>query len=161
MTSAQANKMLRELNSELSILKKRERDASTFLASVGEDVESCRPYYDFKVAQEDIEHVESKIRKLKHKINVFNTTYVLDGFDMTIDQALVYLPQLTQKKQKLQEMISRMGKERVSTYASSSIIDYRYINYDLVEVGEYLQKTVKLLNDIQDKLDTVNNTVEM
>lgn len=159
MTSADANKILRELNNELTLILERERGSSTFQASVGEDVESCRHDYDFAATQKSIDSVEKDIRELKHKINVFNTTYVLDGFDITIDQALILLPQLTSKKRKYEEMVTKMEKERCHSY--NNVVDYRYLNYDIREVHRYLQKTTELLTGLQRELDIVNNTVDM
>jgi hypothetical protein len=48
---------------------------------------------------------------------VFNVTHTVPGFDMTIDQILVYIPQLTAKKIKLYEMKTKLPKTRdESTY---------------------------------------------
>ena len=44
--------------------------------------------------QEQLADIEQKIRKLKHTINVFNTMTVIPEFGITIDEMLVYLPQL-------------------------------------------------------------------
>ncbi len=69
--------------------------------------------------------MEAKIRKLKHAINIFNATQTVDGFDMTIDELLVYIPQLTKRKSKLLEMKSRLPKGVWRTVqAPVSIIDY-------------------------------------
>ena len=38
---------------------------------------------------------------------------VVDGFGITIDEMLVYIPQLTKRKIKLLKMKSRLPKERV------------------------------------------------
>ena len=46
MTSAQAAKLLRQWNESLKALQRREENTKTFLASLGEDLESVRPEYD-------------------------------------------------------------------------------------------------------------------
>ena len=48
--------------------------------------------------QEQLADIEQKIRKLKHTINVFNTTTVIPEFGITIDEMLVYLPQLNTRE---------------------------------------------------------------
>ena len=45
MTSAQAAKLLRQWNESLKALQRREENTKTFLASLGEDIESVRPEY--------------------------------------------------------------------------------------------------------------------
>ena len=125
-TSAQANKLLKKLNDEYSALLDKEQRSRDFRAAMGEDVESVRPAYDYAETQARLAELEGKIRALKHAINCFNMTHFVDGFEMTIDEMLVYIPQLTRRKNKLLEMKSRLPKERVEEQYSrpSNIIDY-------------------------------------
>ena len=134
-TSAQANKLLKKLNDEYTALLDKETRSRDFRAAMGEDVESVRPVYDYAETQIRLAELEAKIRKLKHAINIFNATQTVDSFDMTIDELLVYIPQLTKRKSKLLEMKSRLPKERVEEQygRQSSIIDYTYANYDIAE----------------------------
>ena len=94
MTSTQAAKLLRQLNEQHKALRGIEEQAKSFCASLDEDIESVRPEYDYTDMQEQLAEVERKIRKLKHTINVFNTTTIIPEFGITIDEMLVYLPQL-------------------------------------------------------------------
>ena len=112
-TSAQANKLLKKLNDEYTALLDKETRSRDFRAAMGEDVESVRPVYDYAETQIRLAELEAKIRKLKHAINIFNAMQTVDSFDMTIDELLVYIPQLTKRKSKLLEMKSRLPKERV------------------------------------------------
>ena len=132
-TSAQANKLLKKLNDEYTALLDKETRSRDFRAAMGEDVESVRPAYDYAETQTRLAALETKIRKLKHAINIFNATQTVDGFDMTIDELLAYIPQLTKRKSKLLEMKSRLPKERVEEQygRQSNIIDYTYANYDI------------------------------
>ena len=82
----------------------------------------------------------------------------MDGFGITIDEMLVYIPQLTKRKSKLLEMKSRLPKERVDEQygRQSNIIDYTYTNYDLTAVEADYEKTADELSRAQLALDTVN-----
>ena len=157
-TSAQANKLLKKLNDEYSALLDKEQRSRDFRAAVGEDIESVRPAYDYAKTQARLEELEGTIRRLKHAINRFNTTQVVDGFGITIDEMLVYIPQLTKRKSKLLEMKSRLPKERVEEQygRQSNIIDYTYTNYDLTAVEADYEKTSDELSRAQLALDTVN-----
>lgn len=157
-TSAQANKLLKKLNDEYSALLDKEQRSCNFRAAMGEDVESVRPAYDYAETQASLAELEEKNRRLKHAINCFNTTHFVDGFDMTIDEMLVYIPQLTRRKNKLLEMKSRLPKERVEEQygRQSNIIDYTYTNYDLAAVEADYEKTSDELSRAQLALDTVN-----
>ena len=157
-TSAQANKLLKKLNDEYTALLDKETRSRDFRAAMGEDVESVRPVYDYAETQIRLAELEAKIRKLKHAINIFNATQTVDSFDMTIDELLVYIPQLTKRKSKLLEMKSRLPKERVEEQygRQSSIIDYTYANYDIAAVEADYEKAANELSRAQLALDAVN-----
>ncbi len=157
-TSAEANKLLKKLNDEHTALLDKETRSRDFRAAMGEDVASVRPAYDYAETQARLAELEGKIRALKHAINRFNTTQAVDGFDMTIDELLVYIPQLTKRKAKLLEMKSRLPKERVEEQygRQSNIIDYTYTNYDIAAVEADYEKTADELSRAQLALDAVN-----
>lgn len=160
-TSAEANKLLRKLNDELSSIMVREQVGKEFLAAVGEDLESVRPEYDFAKTQSALAEVERKIKKLKHALNVFNSTTIIPEFDMTIDEMLVYIPQLTAKKNKLSSMKDKLPKVREQNRMNSSILDYRYLNYDVNEVAAEYEKVADTLAKAQNALDAVNMTMTL
>lgn len=161
MTSAQAAKLLRQWNESLKALQRREENTKTFLASLGEDLESVRPEYDYAAMQAEQAAVETNIRKLKHTLNVFNTTTVIPEFEMTIDQMLIYLPQLTNRLEKLSRMKELLPKQRENALYSrnSAIIDYRYANYDIQTVEKDYEVLAETLAKAQTALDYINNTV--
>ena len=160
-TSAEAAKLLRQLNEDYAAVLAMEAQSREFLASVGEDVESVRPVYDYAQVQTQLEELEQKIRVVKHAINIFNSTTVVADFDMTIDQLLVYIPQLTQRKNKLSVMKSRLPKAREPISYGKNIIDYRYANYDITEVEADYIKAAEELSKAQTALDLVNSTQTM
>ena len=162
-TSAQAAKILRRLNEERSALLNMEQQSRDFLASVGEDPETVRPAYDYADTQAKLRELEEKIRRVKHAISVFNTTTEVPEFGMTVDQLLVYIPQLSQRKVKYADMMSRLPKAREtgSAYARGNIIDYRYANYDIGAAEKDHAEVSDTLGRAQTALDVVNNTLTM
>lgn len=109
MTSAEAAKLLRKLNEELDNVLLMERQSRVFSAALGEDVESVRPAYDYGMVQNQIESLEARIRQVKHAVSSFNLAQEVPGFEgMTIDQMLVYIPQLSRRKDKLSLMQQRL-----------------------------------------------------
>lgn len=162
-TSAQAAKLLKKLSDELCSVIRREEQGREFLAALGEDPESVRPEYDYAGTRDRIEELEAKIRALKHAVNVFNTTTAVPEAEMTVDQVLILIPQLTKKCDKLWEMMHRPPKTRESASGSGRrglpLIDYRYANYDTAEAERDYYACKKRLSCVQLQLDLVNSTL--
>lgn len=162
VTSAQAAKILRSFVNEFNDLMRLESKASLFIAAVGEDPESVRPAYSFEETREKAKKLNEQIRTLKHAINVFNSTTKVPGFDMTVDEVLVFMPQLNADVSRLGAMKSVLPKERVDTYGRQSVglIDYKYANYDIAAAEREYREAADKLAKLQLALDTVNSTVE-
>lgn len=163
VTSAEAAKLLRKLNEELENVMLMEQQSREFFAAVGEDVESVRPAYDYAQVQEQIGRLEERIRRVKHAVNTFNLAQEVPGFGMTIDQMLIYIPQLNRRKTKLALMQRRLPRQReqVGYGGGSQIIDYSYANYDIETVKKDYEKTAEELSRAQTALDLVNTTAKL
>lgn len=158
LTSSKANKMLSKFTLELNTLLRQEDNARYFTAAIEEDIESIRPEYDYAETRKKQVEIEQKIRALKHTINVFNSTQVIPEFDMTIDEMLVYLPQLNRRLSRLSGMSDVLPKERMNT--SKNFIEYRYANYDVKQAEKDYNEIYSEIQKAQLALDKVNTTVE-
>lgn len=164
-TSAQAAKLLRKLTEEKNALLIGERKTSVFTAATTEDKEAVRPEYDYAATQAGITSIDKKIRIVKHALNLFNTQTVIPGFDMTIDEALVYMPQLKERESKFSNMKQRLQKgERIGAAAygrQSALIEYSYPNYTVEDARRDYEAVVDELARLQNALDLVNSTAEL
>jgi len=158
-TSAEANKLLKKLNEEHDYLLRIEGISSTFTAASTEDENSVRPDYDYSKTQEKLTELEEKIRKVKHAINSFNISHSIPKYNMTVDQILVYIPQLTAAKRKLLSMKQRIPKQRARSIGQ--VIDYIYTNYDISKVSKDLDRITTTLSEVQTALDILNNNETM
>ena len=159
LTSAEANKMIRALRDQHRLLLLQEENVVSFIAATTENVEEVRPSYSYEETAAKFDEIERKIRKIKHALNVFNATTVVDGFDMTIDEMLVFLPQTSDRLRKLEDMLAKPEKARAMNTGRTSIIEYEYLNYDLQKVQEDYDTLLELKNRALTALDVVNNTV--
>ena len=162
-TSAEAAKLLRKLNEDHAALIDRESKSNVFIAAVGEELEDVRPAYAYREVQEGLKDLERRIRIVKHAINRFNLTTEVPGFGMTVDQILVYIPQLSARKRKLAGMAGKLPKERLSAsgYGAKTIIEYRYANYEITDAEVDLAAVTDELARAQTALDVVNNSETM
>ena len=160
-TSAEAAKLLKGLEEEIKELRAEEERVATFNAAVEEDPEDVRPEYSYAGMQQRLDALSARVRKVKHAINVFNTATVIPEFDITIDEMLVLIPQLTAKKKKLAAMAGRLPKERAESrgFSEPKFIDYTYANYDVKAAKAYHRKAAEELAKAQLALDRVNSTV--
>ena len=162
MTSAEANKQLKQMQLKRRQILETEKEVSKFVAATTEDVDKVRPDYNYQFTQLDLEVLEKNIRELKHRINVFNSTYMIPEIGMTIDQVLVALPMLNDEVNKLRRMVGALEKKRVSSFGSrTSIIEYEYINYDRDQVRDDYDKASKRLAEMQIALDKANTTIDI
>ena len=156
-TSAQAAKELRRLADQHRDLLSQEYMAKEFSACMGEDVEAVRPAYNYAATQAELAALEQRIRRLKHALNLFNTTTEVPGFAMTVDEMLVYLPQLSAHKNKLSRMKAVLPKTRAGTPVGN-YPDYRYANYDIDAVAAEYEAVAQEVAAAQSALDLLNNT---
>ena len=163
VTSAEASKMLKKILEEKNILLANERQSSVFNASLGEEIESVRPAYDYEKTQKALEAFDEKIRVLKHAINCFNASQTVGDTGLTIDQVLVYIPQLTEMRSRLYDMQNRLPKQRTSVggIGSNTVIDYRYANYSVEKAKADYTRVSDELRKVQTALDVVNTTATM
>lgn len=164
-TSAQASKELKKLMAEKDAVLTAERKTDMFTVATTEDKEAVRPEYDFMATQYVICDIDEKIRKIKHALNIFNSTYELPEFGITIDQALVYLPQLKARVDKYALMKQqlpngeRLGASGFGIGRQNAMIEYRYPNYDVKDAAKLYDRLSTELYKLQNAIDLANNTV--
>ena len=159
LTSAEAGKLLRKLNDERDALLEKESLSRVFVAATVEDLEDARPTYSYAETREQAAALEEQIRKLKHALNLFNATQSIPELGMTIDQALVYIPQLTRRKNILPAMRAIPEKQRNANVRATNLIEYTYANFDVAQAeADHLSVTDELAR-VQNALDLTNSTV--
>ena len=136
LTSAGANKMIKAWNEDLEgLLKKEEAESRT---TYGINEEPLPANYDFARMQQQMDALNQKIAVLRHAVNVFNTTTMLEGFGFTIDEALVRMAMLTKKKQRLAQMKQVPLLVRTSPGYGSNTPEMTCRNYDAEQVEQEL-----------------------
>ena len=163
MTSAYANKLIKKLSEDKDFWCNKERNSCTYTAAV--DEEPVIPEYDFSEVSGKIAEIDEKIVKIKHAINVTNSTSVIEVGEkrMTIDEVLVRMAQMTRRKAFLDMLRKREPKERINSgiYSSRKTApEYEYINYDLDLVKAEYGRVDEEIAAMQMALDKYNQTFE-
>lgn len=157
ITSQKANQLLRQLNEEKDSLIRKERDNKTFIAATTENPADLKPDYDFLGTENKYIELSFKIAKLKHAISQFNLSTTI-WKDVTIDQALVLLPELNNRKAILRNM--KEIPEKVRDRVTGQVIDYKYASFNPRDVESEFQILESTISEIQIALDKANSTLE-
>ena len=173
LTPAEAAKLLKKYKTKYTVLFKLEERSCCFCAALGEDPETARTEYDYEKTKKELEDLELKIRRLNCALNIFNNTHKVPGFDMTVDEMLVYIPQLTYRKEKLAKMsvqppksrhkydeiklIGRGGRTHTRRIEIKKV-EYTYANYDIEAVRADYEKAADELARAQTALDELDST---
>lgn len=158
MTSDSANKMIRNLEREISILESKESECVTFVSTV-EDVENDRPHFDLKKNVETINELRNKIVTLRNAIHQFNVDYVLEC-GLTIDVALMKMNYLNSVKAKFERYISKTDRKRRNSSSTNTKPEYIFLNYDMVYVKEMYEKVSQTIISLQTEINKANVTIE-
>lgn len=158
ITSAAANKMLKQLQDEKAYLLQLEKESATYIQVTGYDTE--KPEYDYEKIYTQIRVIDDKIGQIKHAINVFNCSTELPELGFTVDAALVKLAQLTKEKERLDIMRKRLPKtRRQNRYGDSgNLVEYTCTNYDIEQTKEDYNTVCEEIIKIQMGIDYVNQT---
>ena len=162
VTSAYANKILKQLNEEKEYWLNKEKESMIYTASADED--PLIPDYDYDDVSERLNQIDKKICNIKHAINKSNINSVIEVFgeEYSIDCLLVRMAQISKRKMTLDKMRKKMPKSRIEDdyYSRKPFVEYRYVNYDIERVKNDYDEISRLLFEMQLKLDEHNQKVE-
>ena len=160
-TSNELQKKLDRLTDERNKIQSLISKNSEFTASISENVEILKleNAFDLENTLNEIESYNSKIMKIKHAKNVFNSTFKLPcGY--TIDEAIIRMGILSGLKGKLNDLSMKKAKER-KTNGMMREPEYVYATYDISFAKEAYQKLFDELQTIQNELNNVNATEQI
>ena len=159
VTSALASKKIKMLEEQKTRLLELEKSSSLYNRVEGETEEP--PLYDYAAVKKELGEINENIRRIKHAMNIFNTTTYLESVGLYIDEALVEMFMLNRRRDVLKDMSNRLPKERVNKWygPNSTTIEYKYANYDIDTAKTDFEACCQRIFDIQIALDTANQTL--
>lgn len=163
MTSAYANKLLRQLEEDKLFWESKERESCTYDVAEGEI--PVIPEYNYDFVAGEIAAIDKKVCTIKHALNLSNVSAQIPVGEevLSVDAILVKMAQLNRRKSMLDYMRKRQPKERLqlrATTSRSAVPEYRYINFDLEQVKKEFEEVSGQIILMQLALDKHNQTVE-
>lgn len=160
MCLAAAMKYLRELDDEKKTLLRKESEDCSYQVINGADTEV--PEYNFMETQGQLEKIDETVCNIRHAINVANSTKIVKGTKLTVDQILVVMAQTNDRLGRLKTMANRAKKSQpqfVGALESQSVV---YVtNYDPEEVKRCYKQMREHLTNLQMALDLHNLSTEI
>lgn len=159
LTCDAANKLIKQLNADRDAMLTRERSSYTYSYIYGET--PFIPAYDFAKTQAALEKNAENIVKLRHAVNVANSTVTSNLTGMTIDEMLVRMPIVNAKKAKLDTMRQMAPKNRTPSFGSGKgVSEYVETNFRQSEADDAYRETVAELTTLQSELNRLNMETE-
>lgn len=148
----QAMKMIKEYEEQKRILLRREGES--FRVSYKEGEQKIATGYDYDAVRAEVARLDTEVRKIRSALAKANCTVGVDGFDMTIGEALVYLAQLCNEKQHLDDMADNNQLSRRLT--TNGVIEYTECLFDVAKVKKDAGELRRKISELQIAIDRAN-----
>lgn len=124
--------------------------------SYKEGEEKVLTKYSYAQTRKAVAEIDEKIRKIKHALAVCNCTAVVDDFNMTIGEALVYLAQLNAEYRQLDGLSQNDKLSRRIT--ANGVLEYTECLYDPEEATRDCEALHSKICKLQVAIDRANLT---
>lgn len=112
--------------------------------------------YNFYETRKKVDDIDREVRKYKRLLNYSNATTIVEGFDMTLGECLVYMAQLNNQVYLLESLSKKEAMTRRSTV--NGVIEYTALNYEKAECQSKLQWVLETIAVLQIAIDRTNLT---
>ena len=154
MCNSEAMKAIKELEEKKKNILYIENTRSRVSYKEGE--KKVQTNYEYAATRNSVAEIDERIRAIKHALAVCNCTAVVDDFNITIGEALVYLAQLNAEYDQLDKLSDHNKLSRTITY--NGVIEYTECLYDPDEVIKEMEALHKKICKLQVAIDRANLT---
>lgn len=149
---AEAIKMVKEYEEKKNNLIYAEDNRSLIVYKEGEVKPACK--YDYDETRSAVWKCNDAIRKIKYLVAQANITAVVDGFDISIAEALVLLAQLSCEYNQLEDLSTHQQLTR--SISSTGIVEYNEYMFDIDRVEADSIALKKKISRLQVAIDRAN-----
>ncbi len=152
--NSEAMKIIKDLEQKRQAIIYNEDNRSRLSYKEGEEKVICK--YNYCETRKKIAEIDERIRKIKHALAKSNCTAIIDGFKITIGEALVYLAQLNKEYNQM-EVLSNYSKlsRRIT---ANGVLEYTECLYDPDEVLSDMESLHTKIGKLQVAIDRANLT---
>ncbi len=152
-------KMIKELEEQKTILLDKELEECVVSYKEGE--EKLCGSYNYQETRKKIGEIDVRIRILRATLAKANCSVLVDGFNITIGEALVMLAQLQNQRSQVENLAKR--KQITRRITMNGVLEFSECLYDTVQAESDAQALRKTISDLQMAIDRANlvNYVEV
>ncbi len=150
----EAIKTVKEYEEQKELLIRQEDECSKAMYKEGED--KITNGYDYETIREDIRDLDTKIRKIKVMLAKANQEVLVEGFDVSICEALIMLAQLQAEKGQINSIASSKQIDRRIT--ANGVIEFTECLYDVNKAKADVQQLRRTITQLQMAIDRANLT---
>lgn len=112
--------------------------------------------YSYAGTRAEVEKLDKEIRRLRYELAKANCTVKVDGFNVTIGEALVMLAQLNSLSDTLEDLADNEQLTRSLSY--NGVVEYTECTYSVEQAAKDLLKTEEKISKLQVAIDRANLT---
>ncbi len=150
----EAIKTVKEFEEQKDLLVRQEDECSRTMYREGE--EKLTNGYDYDKTRKDIKELDTKIRKIKVKLAKANHEVMVDGFGVSISEALIMLAQLQTEKEQINSIATYKQIDRRIT--ANGVIEFTECLYDVNKAKADVQQIRQTISQLQMAIDRANLT---
>ena len=150
--NSEAMKIIKSLEEELRGLRANENTNCQVSYKEGETKQI--PDYNYKTTRTESEKILKRIREIKHALAVANSTYIIDDFNISIGEALVYLAQLNNEYSQLSYLSAKNKISRRITM--NGVLEYTECLFEPEEVKKEQKALYEKIGKLQVSIDRAN-----
>ncbi|HAU86586.1 MAG TPA: hypothetical protein DCW90_14185 [Lachnospiraceae bacterium] len=161
VTSDAANKLIKKLEQDKSILVDKISKMSTFVVAVTENYDQIKAEQEAEFNLNEviakIDEIDEKIITIRHAKSTFNNSTVMKN-GLTVGDNIVRLAILEREKGIYSGLATRQKKKRNTSLNKD--IEYTYLNYDLEDAKKKYDSVYAEISETQEELNIVNSSAE-
>ena len=131
-----------------------ERERERFRVSYKEDEQKLDNGYSYRSTREAVAALDTRIREIKRALAAANCVCLVEGFDVTVGEALVMLAQYNNEYERLCLLASQQQISRRIT--QNGILEYTECLYDVEEVTRERDALKQRIGELQIAIDRAN-----
>lgn len=152
--NTQAMKLIKEYEEQKRLLIEHENECAFTMYKEGE--KKITNGYDYSAMRAEIRSLDEKIRHIRVALANANVTVLVDGFHVTIGEALVMLAQLQNERMQVESLAEHRKLTRRLT--QNGIIEFTECLYDIEQAKNDVKEIRSKINELQMAIDRANLT---